>query len=139
MRYKRIANRIIIRIDRGEEIINSIKRVCTENNVKAGMISGIGATDRAEIGIFDPQNKIYKTEIVTGNHEITSLLGNVSTMNGEPYLHLHINLSNGEFKVIGGHLNSAFVSGTLEAIIEVLDEEINRERDEEIGLNLLKL
>ena len=137
MIYKRIANKIIFRVDRGEEIISSIKQICKENNVSAGVISGIGATDNAEIGVYDVSNKVYKTEKIVGNHEITSLLGNVSVMNGEIYLHLHVNLANDEFKVIGGHLNSAIISGTLEAVIDIFDGEIYRERNEDIGLNLL--
>jgi len=39
--------------------------------------------------------------------------------------------------VIGGHLNNAIVSGTLEAVIDIIDGEICRERNEDIGLNLL--
>jgi hypothetical protein len=58
-------------------------------------------------------------------------------MNGETYLHLHVNLANDEFNVIGGHLNNAIVSGTLEAVINIIDGEICRERNEDIGLNLL--
>ena len=137
MIYKRIANKIIFRVDRGEEIISSIKQICKENNVSAGVISGIGATDNAEIGVYDVSKKFYKTEKIIRNHEITSLLGNVSVMNGETYLHLHVNLANDEFNVIGGHLNNAIVSGTLEAVIDIIDGEICRERNEDIGLNLL--
>ncbi len=137
MIYKIVANKIIFRVDRGEEIVSSIKQICKDNNIKAGLISGIGATDNAEIGVYDVSNKVYKTEKIVGNHEITSLLGNVSIMNGETYLHLHINLANDEFGVIGGHLNSAIISGTLEAVIDIIDSEIYRERNEDIGLNLL--
>ncbi len=44
--------------------------------------------------------------------EITSLVGNISQMNGEVYLHIHINLANEENKVFGGHLTSAIISAT---------------------------
>lgn len=140
MNYKKFGSKIIVRIDRGEEVVSSLKQVCVENNIKAGIISGIGAANKAEIGVYNPETKAYKKEEITGNNEITSLLGNISEMNGEIYLHLHITLVNEDFKTIGGHLNSAFVGGTLEAVIEVLSgEELNRERDEQIGLNLLAI
>lgn len=139
MKYKKFNEKIIVRIDRGEEIVSSLKQICSENNIKAGIISGIGATNKANIGIFNPETKIYKKEEVSGNFEITSLLGNVSEMNGEVYLHLHIALIDEEFKAIGGHLDSAIISGTLEAVIEILDGELERKRDEQIGLNVLAI
>ena len=63
-------------------------------------------------------------------------MGNVSTMDGETYLHLHINLSDDEYKTYGGHLDSARISATGEIIIGTVEGEVNREFDEEIGINL---
>ena len=70
--------------------------------------------------------------------EITSLLGNVSQMNGEVYLHLHITLADENYNVHGGHLTSAVISATGEIIIDTIDGIVDREFDEEVGLNLFK-
>lgn len=58
-------------------------------------------------------------------------------MNGEIYLHLHIGLFDSKYNIYGGHLTSAIISGTGEIIIEEIDGEIEREFNEEVGLNLL--
>ncbi len=47
-------------------------------------------------------------------------------MNGETYLHLHINIADTKQNTFGGHLTSAVVSATLEVIIDVIDGEVDR-------------
>ena len=92
MRFKKIGNKIIVRIDKGEEIVESLKVICKRNKVKLGKISGIGATDKVKIGFFDIEEKEYHPKEMDKCFEITSLLGNVSTKEDEVYLHLHINI-----------------------------------------------
>ena len=139
MKSKRFGDRFVIRIDEGEEIVKTLKRLCEENGVKAGSITGLGATNKATIGLFDVETKKYHSKELTGNHEIAPLHGNISTMNGQVYLHIHANLCDSEHKSFGGHLDSAIVSATFEGVIEVLDGELNRRFDKDIGLNLLDI
>ena len=89
------------------------------------------------IGLFETATKKYHSVELTGDHEISGLVGNISTMDGEVYLHIHINLSDAEYKVRGGHLTSAVVSATSEIIIDRIDGKINRKYSKEIGLNLI--
>ena len=92
MNYKRFENKVIVRIDKGEEVIGTLKQICTKFGIKAGTITGIGATDKATIGLFNLRTKKYHLKELTDDHEIAPLCGNISTMNGEVYLHLHANL-----------------------------------------------
>jgi predicted DNA-binding protein with PD1-like motif len=57
-------------------------------------------------------------------------------MEGNIYLHCHVNLGNEEFGSHAGHLNSAVVSATFEGIIDVIEGKVERKFSEEIGLNL---
>ena len=52
--------------------------------------------------------------------EITSLVGNVSQMDGEVYLHIHVNIADENNNVFGGHLTSAVISATGEIIIDII-------------------
>ena len=42
-------------------------------------------------------------------------------------------------EVFGGHLNRAMVSATCEMIVTVIDGEVDRYHDDDVGLNLFKL
>jgi len=58
-------------------------------------------------------------------------------LDGEVYLHLHINLADSTYNTFGGHLNFAVIGGVGEFIIEEVDGEVERGFNEEVGLNLL--
>lgn len=138
MEYKKFGNTYVVRMDKGEEIVSTLKEFCQQQNIILGSIKGIGAVDKATIGLFKTDEKKYYSVELNGSYEITSLLGNISTMNGEVYLHLHINLSDEHYKTYGGHLNSAIISATGEIIIEAIDGMVDRKFNDDEGLNLLK-
>ena len=137
MKSKKFGNKWVVRIDKGEEIVQTLKKFCQENKIKLGIINGIGAVNKITIGLFETKTKEYHTKELVGDYEFTSLMGNISTMNGEVYLHLHINLADSNHNTFGGHLNSAIVSATGEITIEEIEGEIERKFNEEVGLNLL--
>jgi len=139
MEYKKIDNHYIVRIDKDEEAVSKIKELCSKENIKCGYISAIGAAKKVEIGLFNTNTKEYKTNVKEGMFEITSLIGNISLMDNNVYTHLHINFSDEATNVYGGHLVSVIVSATMEAIITVIDGEVTRAFNEEIGLNLLNI
>lgn len=139
MKYRGFGERWIVRIDKGEEIVEELKRFCREKGIRAGSLTGIGATDHARIGSFKGSTREYLATEVKGDHEITNLTGNIAVLDGEVYLHLHVTLSDGDCRAFGGHLNAAVVSGTCEVAVEVFSGEMEREFDPGVGLNLYKL
>ena len=42
MDYRRFGNKYVVRLEKGEEIVESIKTLCRENNIRLGTVSGIG-------------------------------------------------------------------------------------------------
>ena len=138
MQYKKFKNKYIVRIDQGEEIVETLKQFCRDKNIRLGSISGIGATNRATIGFFETKTKEYHSKEFNGDFEITFLMGNITTMDNKTYLHLHINIADEKQNTFGGHLNSAVVSAACEIVVDVIDGEVSRKFDEEIGLNLMK-
>lgn len=138
MRYFRTGDTYVIRLDRGEEIVGELTAFCKAQQITLGFVTGIGATDRATIGFFNTAEKQYHSAEMTGDHEILHLYGNITTLQGEVYLHLHISLADQEHRAWGGHLNAAQVSATAEVFITVLDGLCERARDEVIGLNLMQ-
>ena len=137
MKFKKFGSKWVVSINIGEEVVETLKKFCKDNKIKLGTINGIGAVKKATIGFYDLKTKKYYPKELKGDYEITSLSGNVSTMDGEVYLHLHINLADSTYNTFGGHLNSAVIGGVGEIIIDEIDGEIERGFNEEVGLNLL--
>lgn len=128
-----------LRIDRGEEIVSTIAAFSSEHSISLGTVQGIGAAGSAVIGLFDTKAKEYRPVKLEGDFEITSLAGNITVMDGRPYLHLHVTLSDASYHAYGGHLTSAVVSGTCEVFIHALDGSAGRRFDDAVGLNVLDL
>ena len=139
MHYKRFGDKVIFRLDKGEEIVSSLEKICQILRINLGTITGIGATDKATIGLFNLSTRKYESKELIGDNEIAPLYGNISLMNEKIYLHMHANLCNSEHKSFGGHLNSAIVSATFEGVIDIINGKINRIFDEKTKLNLLNI
>lgn len=140
MEYARFNKTIVVRLDRGEEVITSISDICRKENITAGKISGIGAANRTTIGIFDPEKQKYSSTTYEGDYEISNITGTVSVMKEEPYLHLHITIGNPvSGQCHAGHLSESVISATSEIFIEINDGILNRRFDDTIGLNILDI
>lgn len=138
MEYRRFGDKYLVRLNKGEEIITSLLNLAEREDIRLAEINGLGAVSFAEIGLFKIEEKKYYPNEYKGDFEISSLHGNLSTMKGEKYLHLHIIISDEKQQCYGGHLNKAIVSATSEIFVNILDGEIDRYKDEEIGINLIK-
>ena len=136
MDYRRFGKTIIARIDKGEEILTQLKNIALKEEIKLASVRALGATDDFTVGVFKVDEKKYYANHFTGDFEIVSLTGTISTMNGEYYAHLHMSAGDEQGRVFGGHLNEAIISATCEMVIEVIDGQVDRVRDESVGLNL---
>ena len=138
MDYRRFKNTIVCRIDKGEEILEKIKEIALKENIKLANINALGATNDFTVGVFKTEEKKYYSNEFRGDFEIVSLTGTINTMNGEFYTHIHMSAGNDKGEVFGGHLNRAIVSATCEMVINIIDGVVDREFNDEIGLNLFK-
>ena len=138
MDYKRFGNTIVARIDKGEEILQQLEVIAKKEEIKLASVSALGATNDITVGVFHTQEKKYYANHFTGDMEIVSLTGTVSTMNGDYYAHLHMSAGDTAGHVIGGHLNQAIISATCEMVIQIIDGQVDREFNREVGLNTLK-
>ena len=138
MEYRRFGKTIVMRIDRGEEILTQLKIMAQKENIQLASVRALGATNDFTVGVFKTGEKKYYANHFTGDFEIVSLTGTISTMNGEYYAHLHMSAGDEQGRVFGGHLNEAVISATCEMVVEVIDGRVERAFDETVGLNLYK-
>ena len=130
MDYRRFGDMIVLRIDRGEEICEQLKEMAMKEKIRLAEISALGAVNDFTVGVFRTGEKKYYANHFSGDHEIVSLTGTISTMNGEYYAHLHMSA--------GNELNRAVVSATCEMVVRVIDGCVERAFNEDVGLNLFR-
>ena len=138
MDYRRFDRTIVMRIDRGEEILTQLRVMALKEDIKLASVRALGAVGDFTVGVFKTGEKKYYANHFTGDFEIVSLTGTISTMNGEYYAHLHMSAGDDKGAVFGGHLNEAIVSATCEMVAEIIDGQVDRAFSEDVGLNLFK-
>ena len=137
MIYKRFDDRLVIKLDKNDNLVASIKDVLKKENILAGSISGIGASNHLDMGVFNPEIKNYERKIYDEDLEITCILGNVSQKDGEVYTHLHITCGRSDGSAIAGHLNEAKISLTCEIFVDIIDGKILRGHDKDLGIDVI--
>ena len=138
MEYRKFGDTYVVRLDRGEEIVTQLKALAAQEHIRLASVQALGAVDDFTVGVYNTETKVYASNHFQGAFEIVSLTGTMDTMDGQPYLHLHMSAGDAQGKVFGGHLNEARISATCEMVIRCIDGEIDRAKDEAIGLNLFR-
>lgn len=144
MDYRKEKDTIYLRIDKGEEVLETIEAVCKKEGVGAGYFHGIGACDKVILSTWIPEKEDFIHHTLTGMLEMVSLMGNVSTdWKGEPFTHSHAIFpyleDSGEMALVAGHLEKAAISYTGEIVIRPAEEKIGRVFDEKAGIDVWKL
>lgn len=138
MEYRKFQNKIIVRMDKGEEILEKVREVAEKEKIKLADISALGEVSEFTVGVFDTEAKEYHANEFKGSFEIVSLTGTINTMNDEFYCHLHMSAGNEKGQVFGGHLNKAIISATCEMVITLIEGRVDRRFEEKVGLNLFQ-
>lgn len=139
MKYKRFGEDIVVRLEVGEEVIASLRDIAEREGLTFASVSGIGAADDIAVSVYDVGAKRYFDNEYREPMEITSILGTVSEMDGEPYIHIHLTAGRADGTVIGGHLKRAVISATCELVLHTVYGRVPRFYDERTGLNLMEL
>ena len=141
MDYRKFGETYYIRLDKHDEIISSILKICKEEGIASAIFSGIGGCSRAEIQTFIPEAGAFETEEIEGMLELVSLNGNVITDDGgKLYHHTHAAFAykDGERHCISaGHIKSVTVLYTAEIELRpVLGGTIKRKFNPETGTGI---
>lgn len=139
MKYIKDGKSYIVRIDRGEEILDKLNEFVKETDIKAATITGIGACSEVELGVYSVKKRKYIKYKYDGEFEILSLLGNITREGDKPYVHLHIMISDSVGITVGGHLNKCIISGTCELRIDECENVYQRKIDDETGIKIIDI
>lgn len=137
MQYTSTDKGYIIRLVRGEKIVNTLTSFCEKENIHSGVFHGIGAVETPELGYYNLDTKEYKWQQIEKMLEIVSLTGNVALVENKPFIHAHVVVSDDEFIAYGGHLKEGTVGASCEIYLTDFGIDIKREFDEVTGLKLI--
>jgi len=119
---------LTFRIKPGQDLFNEIESVVAEKHIEAGCIlSAVGSLTHATLRLA---NRDHYSEY-DGHFEIVSITGTVSVHGS----HLHISISDGDGKTIGGHLVlGCKIYTTAEMVLAIFDDVVyKREFAEDSG------
>jgi len=128
---------IIRNLNHGADLRGEIKRICSEEKIETGWFNAVGALKKLSLAFYDQEKKSYGKMEIKEPCEITSCMGNISRLDGEIFVHAHINVSDEKGVVKGGHLEESFIFAA-EVCVFPSDEILKREFDSATGLKLWK-
>ncbi len=139
MRYARLGDAFLVRIETGEEIASTITEFARAHAIDAAEVSAIGSAFEVVLGYFDRSTKQYERHSVEGEVEIVSMLGTLAIKEGQPFPHLHATVSGRDFRPLAGHFFEGRAGATCEVVIRPMKGYAQRTKDEATGLFLLDL
>ncbi len=116
------------RLKAGQDLFDQIEAIVAEKDIEAGcVLSAVGSLTHATLRLA---NREYFSEY-DGHFEIVSMTGTVSVHGS----HLHISISDGDGKTIGGHLVSGCkIYTTAEMVLAIFENVVyKREYAEDSG------
>jgi hypothetical protein len=125
----------LIRLEVGDEIIDSINNFCRDHSIDAGYFTGLAAVDYLKIARYLPETKSYEEKEFSQPLEVVSLFG-VYSRDG---IHSHIVVSDNNYAAFGGHLKAGKINGTAEIIFYEIKGKLDRFLDKNTNLNLIDI
>lgn len=139
MTYTSDGHHWLVKLNKGELLVENLVRLIKEQQIKGAWLSGLGGALWAELGYYDLETQEYVWQKFDDVPEITSLQGNVAWKDGEPVLHIHGTLSKKDFSAVGGHVKELAVGGTCEILIHRWHTETGLTRSTDTGTGLTTL
>lgn len=130
----------IIRLQKGERLIESLEKFVQGNKLPGAWVSGLGGAQEVTLGFYELEKKEYHWQTFSDLREVVSLTGNIAfDPEGKLALHLHGVFGDQQFQTIGGHVKDLVAGATLELFIHRTYKPLSRKLDDQIGLPLLEL
>lgn len=125
------------KLGHGCDLLAELTKLAVERDIRLGRVEAIGAVQKACIGYYHQETRIYRHIDFDQPMEITHLVGNISLKEGNPFVHAHITLADASGKSHGGHLAPGTIVFACEFLLEAFDGPVfQRDLDEVTGLAL---
>jgi predicted DNA-binding protein with PD1-like motif len=127
----------VVRLNTGEDLLDGITAYATDNGIAAAWLTYLGAVSRAALRYYDQDERVYVDFDLDEHLEVLSGVGNVSLLDGKPFVHTHAAFADEDGRAWGGHLNTGTTVWALEIRIqELVGDALVREPDDCTSLSL---
>lgn len=137
MQARKVDGGYVLRLERGDEIHEALRRFVREHDVRGGLVTAFGAAERAVLGRYDLKGHQYHDTVLEGELEVGNVTGSVAWKDDAPALHLHAVVADEQLRAYAGHLHEMRVNPLLEVFVCETGERFTRTFDPATGLNLL--
>lgn len=137
-RYTKTPTGYLMVLRQGDSIIQHLEKFAVAESIPSANFTGMGFVN-VTFGFFDAKTKQYLPKDFR-DVEMSGMLGSIAWQKDKPSIHTHGIVTGRDFVAHGGHILSGTVgTGSLEIAITVHDKRLERERDEELGANVLSV
>lgn len=128
----------VVRLERGEKLMESLAKLAESKKLGSVWLSGIGAAVWLEVGAYSLDKKDYNFQRFDEPMEIAHLQGDLTWNDDQPFWHIHGSFSARDLKTVSGHVQDLEVGATCELFLHtIFGDRLSRVKSEDIGLKLL--
>ena len=136
IRRLNVGRNFIVRAKHDSDIIALLNNVAKKHGITTATFTVIGALKKAKLAFYDQDKHEYLEILLSTPQEIAICVGNISTKEGEPFVHAHAVLADRDGNAKGGHLLEGKVFAAEIHLFELVGEKIVRTNDAVTGLSL---
>lgn len=127
----------LLRLDTDGDLYDSITTYAERHGITTAWVNFLGSVRHAALRYYDQTAKQYEDYVLDEPLEVVAGVGNISLLNGQPFVHIHAALTDAAGRGCGGHVNRGTVVFAMEVMIQELEGvPPAREPDDCTGLTL---
>jgi len=124
------------RLHHNADFLRAVTELAKNTQIKVGRFTAIGALKNAVFGYYDQQKHEYQEIMYDYHCELAACIGNVSSKDGEVFVHAHVVLSDDAGDTKAGHMLAGTVFAAEVHLRELIGPNLERKYDDITGLSL---
>lgn len=127
----------IYSLRRGSNFVDEVLKIAEAERIRTARVEAIGGVNKLTLAHFNSKEKKHEEHLYEEFLEVAGMLGNITTKDGKPFLHIHGTFGRRDMSALSGHVISATVFPFLEVVITPTSNTALKKFDEETGLNVI--
>ncbi|UCE29410.1 MAG: DNA-binding protein [Candidatus Bathyarchaeota archaeon] len=131
-----LGKNLVVSADLDSDLVRFLAELAERRGITAAAFTAIGALKCAKLGFYDQEKREYQKITIGSPCEMASCIGNISTKNGKPFVHVHAVLANKDGNTKAGHLLEGVIFVAEIHLRELKGSRLERKHNETTNLSL---